>query len=278
MSTTIHFIDVDQGNMVLITTTNNKNFICDCNVTSDNEYDVINYLDSVIGKYSPISAFICTHRDADHIRGIKKIHKYFPIKSIWDSGHTGTTTNSKEYSDYMDLRRRVGSKEKKKMTRQDFGMTRFRYLSGKDERLEKNANAQGIVLKIEHWNQQNCGSSAILMGDCDAETWRYAIMEDYSKSEVKASILMAAHHGSISFFDDPADEEHYYTDHIIAIKPAMTIVSVGDNKHGHPDEKALELYNEYSSGSNKGNKVYITQEKGTIKLSLKDTGWSLKII
>ena len=96
METIIHFIDVGQGNMVLIETTNGQYYICDCNVTNENENEVLNYVASVIGVGTPISAFICTHRDADHMRGIKKIHHYFPIESIWDTGHPGTTTNSSE--------------------------------------------------------------------------------------------------------------------------------------------------------------------------------------
>lgn len=137
MNTTVHFIDVGQGNMVLIEASNGEYYICDCNVTNANESRVINYVASVIGSGTSISAFICTHRDADHMRGVKKIHNYFPIKRIWDSGHSGTTTNSNEYLEYMNLRRQVGNEEKKRLTRQDLGMTRLRYLSAKDERLEK---------------------------------------------------------------------------------------------------------------------------------------------
>jgi beta-lactamase superfamily II metal-dependent hydrolase len=209
------------------------------------------------------------------MRGIKKIHKYFPIRNIWDSGYQGTTTGSIEYREYMDLRRRVSNSEKSRQTRQDIGMTRFRYLSAKDERLEKNANAQGLVIKIEHWNQNNCGSSVLLTGDCDAATWRHAIMKDYASHDLKSDILMAGHHGSITFFNDPDDSQYYYTRHMQAIKPAMTVVSVGKNTHGHPNEEAIKLYKKHSSGSNKGNKLYTTQEKGNIKLTLKDNGWNL---
>ncbi|WP_415912780.1 ComEC/Rec2 family competence protein [Neptuniibacter sp. QD37_11] len=278
MSTVIHFIDVGQGNMVLMEATDGKYYLCDCNVTNDNEEKVLSYMASVIGWYTPITAFICTHRDADHMRGIKKIHDYFPIQSIWDSDHPGTTTTSSEYKDYMDLRRRVGNRVKKKKTREDLGMTRLRYLSAKDERLEKNANAQGLVIKVEHWNSSNCGSSVILTGDCDAETWKSAIMQDYNEADVKASILMGAHHGSISFFDDPADDKYYYIGHIKAINPDMTIISVGDNAHGHPDSEAIDLYERYTQGSKQGNKVFTTQDKGTLKLTLKDQGWSLNVV
>lgn len=279
MNTVIHFIDVGQGNMVLIEAADGSFYICDCNVTNDNEGEVMDYLGNVVGWGSNISAFICTHRDADHMRGINKIHRNFPIQQIWDSGYPGTTTNSSEYLSYMNLRRSVGAQEKRKCTYRDIGRTRINYLSAKDDRLEGNANAQGLVMKVEHWNEYNeVGASVMLTGDCDAETWRYGILKDYSKSEIKSSILMAGHHGSITFFDDAADTENYYTEHMRSIDPAMTIVSVGDNPHGHPNKKALELYKKYSRGSNNDNKIYTTQDKGTIKLILKDDGWSLNAV
>lgn len=277
MSTIIHFINVGQGNMVLVQTDSGKKFVFDCNITDKNEDRVLQYVADQIGWNTSIYAFICSHRDADHIRGIKKLHSDFPIREIWDSDYPGTTTDTSEYRAYMDLRRTVGAKIINKKTRFDFGRTRLRILSSKDDRLPKNANAQGIVIKAEHRSVDGsrCLGSAILPGDSDAATWRYGIYADYSKNDTSASILMAAHHGSISFFDDP-DDKYYYKDHINAIKPAMTIVSVGDNAHGHPNETALKFYREGSSGSSKGNKVYRTDRKGTMKLTLKDGGgWLL---
>ena len=163
---------------------------------------------------------------------------------------------------------------------EDFGRTRFRYLSAKDSRLSANANAQGIVIKVEQRNEakDRIEGSAMLPGDSDAETWRYGIMKDYGKSDVSSDMLMAAHHGSVSFFDDPADTKNYYTEHLAAIKPEMTVVSVGPNSHGHPDETALRFYRNYSTGSKQGNKVYRTDKKGTMKLVLKSGGvWSLSV-
>jgi len=58
----------------------------------------------------------------------------------------------------------------------------------------------------------------------------------------------------------------------------MTLVSVGPNTFDLPDEKAMELYAKFSTGSNKGNKVHRTDEQGNMKLVLKQGGgWSLKI-
>lgn len=278
MATIIHFIDVGQGNMVLIQTAGGANFMFDCNITDDNESRVLNYVARQIGEGTSLRAFICSHRDADHVRGVRKLHNRFPVRSVWDSDYPGTTTDSTEYRTYMTLRREVGNEVIEKQTYKDFGRTRFRYMSAKDDRLPKNANAQGIVIKAEHrsYDKERILSSAMLPGDSDAETWRYGIMKDYSSASVSSSILMAAHHGSLSFFNDPGDNEHYYLTHMKAISSDMTVISVGPNSHGHPDKKALEFYDEHSSGSNQGNTVFRTDKKGTIKLTLKDEGgWGL---
>ena len=273
MTTTVHFIDVGQGNMVLIKTTSGKAFVFDCNITEENEARVLDYVADQIGERKSLHAFICSHRDADHIRGVKKLHARFPVREVWDSDYPGTTTDSSEYRAYMELRRAVGSKTLQKKKRFDYGRTRLRILSAKDDRLPDNANAQGVVIKVEQWNEamDKIEGSSILPGDSDAQTWRDGIMVDYWKREVSCNILMAAHHGSISFFDDSSDD-HYYKDHLDAIKPAMTVISVGPNSHGHPNETALKFYREYSTGSIKGNKISRTDMKGTMKLTLNSGG------
>ena len=278
MATEIHFVDVGQGNMVLIKTDNDKNFVFDCNIHTDNEARVLKYLEKVFGSNS-IYAFICSHRDSDHIRGIQRLHQKFPIKRIWDSGYPGTSTDTAEYHQYMALRRQVINRKIEKKTYDDYGSTRFRYLSAMDSRLEGNANAQGIVLKVEQrsFDKSNIQGSAVLPGDSDAETWRKGILMDYHKADVSADILMAAHHGSITFFDDHGYSTRcYYKEHIKAISPAMTIISVGPNNYGHPNAAALDIYRQESRGSNKGVKLVRTDKQHTMKLVLNEGGgWKL---
>jgi competence protein ComEC len=278
MATEIHFLDVGQGNMVLIKADDANRFVFDCNITQDNETRILAYVAKVFGKGNSIKAFICSHRDADHMRGVKKLHAQNPISKIWDSGYAGTTTDSTEYKEYMSLRREVGERVIKRKTREDYGKTRLRFMSDADERLPKNANAQGIVIKVEQRSQtgDSCLASAMLPGDSDAEIWKDGILKDYATTDVQSSILMAAHHGSNSFFDIPSDS-NWYTAHLQAIKPAMVIVSVGPNTHGHPKKEALGFYEKYATGSNKGTKIARTDKKGTMKLTLKtEDGWQLQ--
>lgn len=273
MSTKVHFINVGQGNMVLIQSESGQNFLMDCNVTNDNEFRVLNYVGSNIGWRTPITAFICSHRDADHIRGIEKVNEIFPIREVWDSGFPGTTTNSPEYISYMYIRNRVAtSVVVDRDQRWSFGSTKLWCLSASDNRLLTTANSQGIVLKVEHrLNYSNlCVGSVMLTGDSDSNTWRDGILRDYHPSALKSDILMAGHHGSDTFFESSATSANslLFTSHIEAISPDMSVISVGSNGFGHPNRKALSLYEKYSRGSDTGMKLARTDLQGTIRLEI----------
>lgn len=279
MSTFVHFIDIGQGNMTLLRLPNGEVLLYDCNVTNENEDAVIRYLRRYMSVGSKINTFINSHRDADHMRGVMKIHKRFPIGHIWDSGVTGGSPNSIEYLEYMNLRRTVGFSEIKPRTYYDKDNVRLRVMNSKNTDLTDNPNAQSMVIKVVHQHPTPGGpkSSVMLTGDTDAVTWKN-IQKHYTAADLSSDLLLASHHGSLTFFDDPADDAHYYTNHIREISPAMTIVSVGDsNPHGHPHDKSIELYEKHSRGSKNGNKIKRTDEHGSLLLELKDEGgWSLK--
>ena len=204
MPTTLHFINVGQGNMVLCELDSGVKFLYDCNITDNNANDTLNYLDKVIGKGTPINIFANSHRDADHMRGVDRIHKIFPIKKVWDSGVTGNTPMSTEYMEYMALRRKVGFTEVEPRTYYSSGKSVLRIMNAKNENLANNPNAQSIVIKVQHSDGTGKNlSSALLTGDTDAQAWRKFILKKYSKSDLSTDILLASHHGSISFFDDP---------------------------------------------------------------------------
>lgn len=277
MPTIVHFIDVGQGNMTLLQLGDETIMLYDCNVTQDNEQRVLAYMAQVLPRRT-IDIFVNSHRDADHMRGIRRVHRIIPISKIWDSSVTGGTTDSPEYREYMELRRELPCMTVERRKYWDFGRTRVRVMNAKNEDLPDDPNAQSIVMKIQHHQLQtgNLVSSVMLTGDSNAQTWRRSTATVYSDSDLRSSILLASHHGSITFFDDPADERNYYVEHMKKISPEMTVISVGANVHGHPHPKALELYEKYTSGSAQGNKIFRTDQQGTIKLLLKDEGgWSM---
>lgn len=258
--------------MVLIQTESGQNFLMDCNVTNSNQNRVLHYIGSNIGWRTPITAFICSHRDADHIRGVEKVLEIFPITEIWDSDYPGTSTNSSEYRTYMNIRNQLKKRTIECGDKYSFGSTKLVCLSAQDKRLAKNANSQGLVLKVEHRLEYTnlCVGSAMLTGDSDADTWKNGILKDFHPSILKSNILMAGHHGSDTFFESSTSSvlDNPYTSHLEAISPDMCVISVGDNGFGHPDSKAIRLYEKFSRGSSRGMKVARTDFQGSISLEI----------
>jgi len=260
----IHFMNVGQGNMVLIQIPNSKTIIYDCNITQEIENDVLNYLE---GKITGIDIFINSHRDSDHMRGIEKLENRFGITEIWDGGVSGTTTDSSEYLYYMNLRRSIG-KEVEALNYWTFGDCKLRIMNSKNSNFD-DSNEQSLVVKLEYGD-----NGVMLAGDTSYRSWEEFVEKKYSDSDLSSEILLASHHGSISFFDDPNDEKNYYVSHIKKINPAMTIISYGDKTL--LDDNAVKLYEKYSRGSKQGNKVFTTLDRGNMLLILEsEGGWSL---
>lgn len=219
----VHFINVGCGDMTLLLLPNGMTIMIDCNLTQENSNSIISYLRKTMGNRTKIDIFVNTHRDSDHMRGIKKINTNFPIQKIWDSGVPGTTTDSPEYKEYMDLKRSITCVEVEARKVWTYGDVIVRVMNSKWDDYS-DVNSQSIVVKAEYK-----GGSVIITGDTDYRPWKEKILPYYSEEKIKCDIFQAPHHGSITFFDDPSDEKNYYTSHMKLINPQMTIVSVGPN-------------------------------------------------
>ncbi len=86
--------------MTLLQLANGAVILYDCNVTDENRTRILGYLKKVLGSRG-IDIFANSHRDADHMRGVRQIHNAFPIAKMWDSGVTGGTPDSTEYREYI---------------------------------------------------------------------------------------------------------------------------------------------------------------------------------
>lgn len=266
--TTIHFIDVGAGNMVLIQTESGENLLYDCNLTDENADRVLSYLENQMGEEGKIDVFICSHRDADHIRGIELVRTDFDIDVVWDSGSSVGSPHSSEYKTYMKVRKEVGFEKLRTGCCFDFGKTKLDVLFAGDPNLPNDPNTQSIVLKITHKdsNKSEIGS-VLLTGDTDYRTWKDCIMKKSKNRRIfRSDILLASHHGSYSFFGTTEDESHPYTKHLEAIFPSVTVISTDGESHNHPNVTAESLYEEKSYGAESGEKVVRTGLNGTMKL------------
>lgn len=266
----------------------------DCNVIEEKEEELIKFLDKCIPKrydssrnefVKEIDIFVNSHRDIDHLRGLKKVNEKFKIKSIWDSGQTGASTDNPDYNYYMYLRRELRKENENNLfvpTPSNIelctiGKAKIYCLADEQNFKENYINEIRMQAKIQHTNSMvllivYAGRKILLTGDSDWKSWKEKIVPNFSKYSINyenTDILVASHHGSRSFFTDEANEhidedtnpDTTYLESIKLINPTITLISCGDFKeYHHPNQEAVKLYETYTSNK----QVYTTNKIGTI--------------
>ena len=280
--------------MHLIIFPNDKVMLFDCNVTEDKEEEIIRFLDRCIPKKYDISKeefvkeidiFVNSHRDLDHLRGLKKINEKFKIKSIWDSGQTGANTDNDDYNYYMYLRRELKKENENNLfvpTPSNIELctiagVKIYCLAAEEDFRENYINEVRMQAKVQHTNSMvllmvYAERKMLLTGDSDWKSWKEKIIPNFSKysnNYEDADILIASHHGSRSFFTDEINDhideqknpDTTYLESIKLINPKITLISCGDfSEYHHPNEEAMKLYKKYTSNE----QVYTTNNLGTI--------------
>jgi competence protein ComEC len=228
-----HFIDVGQGDSILIQTPNGKNILIDGGRKSAGT-KVVDYLTEHGVK--SIDLLVATHPDADHIGGLVDVLQQVPVKNVLDSGRTHTTETYMEYLELIDQKNitfnvaKVGSKL---TLDNDLTITVLNALNPNDD-----INDSSVVLKISYGT-----IDFLLTGDASIANEKSMIQQ----FNVKAEILKAGHHGS-----DTSSSAEF----IRAVAPEATILSYGENNYGHPDPTVVQrlqnigssIYSTYSSG------------------------------
>ena len=238
--------------------------VYDCNITDNNERAVFAFMRSFMPK-NTIDLFVNSHRDADHMRGLRRLHRTYPIGAIWDS-EVSANTETAEYQDYMRLRREIGFHV--------VGSGNYlqhkpnvRILNGRRHGLD-DPNSQSIVMHIDEG-----GSSLMLAGDTNCASWRDYILREYPTT-LESMVLYASHHGSYTFINDSPDNNPDFSLHLAHMRPAVALFSVGENNpHGHPDPRALRHYERHCRGTNgAGEKVFRTDQHGNMRVALHGDG------
>ena len=294
-----YMVNCGSGLTFLIVFPNNTVMLYDCNLVENDDDDrrnmeyILNLFGKIIPKkrcnnggfYQPIDIFVNSHRDTDHLKGLKELNENYPILSIWDSGQTGANPSNKDYEYYMKLRRRLKNMDSnnlfvpspKNAPLCTIDKVNVYCLSSSKEYV----NVKEISLfehadKIQHTNcivlmLVYAGRKILLTGDSDWKAWRDNIVPNFKDSNVNycdTDVLVASHHGSRSFFtsEEEIDEIKFpystYTESIKLINPIITLISCADynyKDYHFPNKQALKLYGEYSDN----NQVFTTNSYGT---------------
>jgi competence protein ComEC len=233
----VHFIDVGQGDAILIQTPE-QNILVDGGERGSAVVDYlkgldINELDLVIG----------THAHSDHIGGLIDVLSNIPVKEVIDPAVVHTT---KTFEDYLTL---IDQKDIK-FTEGRAGMTRE--IGGGTMQIlhpatpsSSHLNDSSVVTKITFGQL-----SFLLTGDVERESEIEMLAR---KEPLKSTILKSAHHGSSTSST---------LKFVKAVAPEVVVIMCGkDNKYGHPHEETLKTF------ADLGVDIYRTDLQGTIVIT-----------
>ena len=236
---TVHFIDVGQGDSILVEYAN-ETMLIDAG-ERDKGVNVSEFLREQ--GISSLDYLVATHPHADHIGGMLTILNEYPVGKFIDSGYPHT---AQTYEDMLTIieNKSIPIHVAKRGEALDFAPGIQVQVLNPQKQHSEEINENSIVLRIIDNNV-----SFLLMGDAGLETEESIIYEGYY---LDSDILKVGHHASTS-----ASGESF----IAEVTPAISIIEVGaDNDYGYPHEEVLERLQNVST-------VYRTDHHGTVTVT-----------
>lgn len=254
---TISFIDVGQGDSMLISTPKGNNIIVDGGGSRDEtsfnigKQTLIPYL---LNKgITKLDYVIISHFDSDHVGGILSVLEELKAEKviICEQEENENYKRFKEIVKNKNIKVYVVKKGDNLKIEENIWLN---ILWPKDERIKENAiNNNSIVAKLNYKS-----FSILLTGDIE-KIAENEILKEYENSNIlNANILKVAHHGSKSSSINKFLEK---------VKPQIALIGVGEkNTFGHPNTGVINRLQNLNA------KIYRTDENGEITIKIDDKG------
>ncbi|WP_457638823.1 ComEC/Rec2 family competence protein [Persephonella sp.] len=234
----IFFIDVGEGEAILIATPEKEHILVDAgNLITG--YSVLKFLKEK--SINTLDKLIITHPHPDHMGGVFNVLPYIKVKNKHDNGQSLTTANCSDmYRWYSDIFRTGSYKPLKKGESFTFGDVKFEVLS--PEKLTSDWNESSLVIRVKYKKVK-----ILLTADANKKTEKY-LLKTYH--DLKADLFKVGRHGA---------EDVLLEDFLEKVNPKYAVISINKgNVRGHPSERVVNML------KNKGIKLYITYRDGTI--------------
>ena len=231
----VHFLDVGQGDSILIESPNDEYMLIDGGDKGSGD-EIVAYLQQQ--GIDKLDYVVATHPDADHIGGLIDVLENVTIERWIDSGKAHTSQTYIEMLsliDELDIDFTVAQTD----DTIDFDKDVQTQVVYADEHAADN-NEASVVLKMTYGER-----SFLFTGDAGIKE-----EQKMMSSDIDADVLKAGHHGSNTSSS---------ADFIEEVSPEITILSYGEgNKYGHPHAEVVEALEQENA------LIYATAQAGTI--------------
>jgi len=257
----VTFLDVGQGDGVVMETATGEVFLFDCGSSSRKkvgEYVLIPYL-----KYRGIrhiDAVFVSHGDKDHCNGIEELlesgeqegirveHLIFPaIKE---------ELREREFGELLQSVNGETTSVSYMGAGQSFATESFSFLALHPQKgySGEDSNGNSLCIFAKQCDRKKNGASLLLTGDVEQTEEGFLIKELDRYGITSVTLLKVAHHGS-----KYATSEEF----LEQIKPQVAIISCGrHNSYGHPHEETLLRLKERDTY------IFTTPESGAITVKM----------
>ncbi len=245
---TVYFLDIGQGDAVLIDNGNTEVLI-----DGGGNYSLVQ---PFLQKYvdGKLEVMVATHAHADHIGGLTGVLNSYEVEQIW---HSGDTSTSKTYITFIEAVNNEGAAVHtgKRGDLITTGNLSFEVLNPDSPNGTSNNNS--LVLWMRYGN-----IDFLFEGDAEEEAEKEILMA-FGLVLRNIEILKLGHHGSRTASSP---------DYLAAVHPAVAIYMAGKgNTYGHPHQETL------TNLENIGARILGTDVNGTISVSTDGQIYTIQI-
>jgi competence protein ComEC len=231
----VHFIDVGQGDAILIMTPDGSTALIDGGLSNGQAMD---YLQSL--GLDRIDVIIATHPHQDHIAGLVDIMQTFDVGGVWQPGSTNTTLAFERFLTTI-VHEGIPFHDAGTGDVIPLGALSLDVLYGVPQ--AANLNNTSLVLRLTYGD-----ISFLFTGDAERAVEQFLVSANPDR--LRSTVLKMGHHGS-STSATPA--------FVDAVHPQIAVYSAGSgNAYGHPHASPL------SNVSAVGATVFGTDVDGTV--------------
>ncbi|KKW39787.1 hypothetical protein A2454_02030 [Candidatus Peribacteria bacterium RIFOXYC2_FULL_55_14] len=239
----VHFLDVQQGDAVLLITPSGKQILID----GGPNMETLEYL----GRFLPffdrqIELLVLTHPHEDHLTALPEVLRRYQIAQVLLSGSDAPSGRYAAMLHELSARKIpvILAGPQKSIVMED-GVSLDCIWPRAEELHQLDPNNASVVVRVLF------GKTAILLpGDIEQEAERAILL---SGKNVRATVLKVPHHGSSSSSS---------TGFLLAVRPELGIVSAGpENRFSFPHSAIVERYEKM------GIPLRTTAKEGTISLT-----------